>query len=145
MASIAGHDWGSHGDAQPADVRKARLAMLLLCAAALVIANLPDMKILYLFLFYGTLRASTLIPTILTLLRDTIPEPAVFYGILAAILIGLPLFAWGGFSGRTDIKVLGALLTVTISGLTVGLASLRTHVGRASARQSVQSDRNLSD
>ncbi|MCI5132230.1 MAG: hypothetical protein D3904_12085, partial [Candidatus Electrothrix sp. EH2] len=76
------------------------------------------------FPFYGTLRASTLLPTIMTLLRDNIPEPAVFFGILCAILIGLPLFAWGNFNGLVLWKVVGALLTVGISGAVV-LAGMR--------------------
>ncbi len=120
VASIAGHDWTSlKGDKARTVLGRSRLSMILLCCAALVLANLPGMKILYLFLFYGTLRASTLLPTIMTLLRDNIPEPNVFFGILCAILIGLPLFAWGNFNGLVLWKVVGALLTVGISGAIV--------------------------
>ena len=118
VASIAGYDWGMN-------VNRARLSMVLLCCAALFVANFPGMKILYLFLFYGTLRASTLLPTVITLLRKNIPEPAVFFGILCAILIGLPLFAWGNFNGLVLWKVIGALLTVGISGVAVSVGLLR--------------------
>ncbi|MCI5165466.1 MAG: hypothetical protein D3903_05090 [Candidatus Electrothrix sp. GM3_4] len=93
--------------------------MVLLCCAALLIANLPGMKFLYLFLFYGTLRASTLLPTVMTLLKKNIPEPAIFFGILCAILVGLPLFAWGNFNGLVLWKVVSALLTVGISGVAI--------------------------
>ncbi|MCW5213505.1 hypothetical protein VU04_11415, partial [Desulfobulbus sp. TB] len=120
VASIAGHDWSNpkRNQARTA-LGRSRLSMVLLCCVALLIANLPGMKILYLFLFYGTLRASTLLPTIMTLLRDRTPEPNVFFGILCAILIGLPLFAWGNFNGLILWKVVGALLTVGISGAAV--------------------------
>jgi len=116
VSSLAGHDLGG-------GVAGARVSMVLLTVLALVIANVPGMKILYLFLFYGTLRASTLLPTVLSLTMSRVAEAGLFWGILAAILVGLPVFAWGNFGGRPDIAVIGSLITVLTSGLVTVAAS----------------------
>ncbi|MCP4214135.1 MAG: hypothetical protein GY765_05740 [bacterium] len=123
VSSMAGHDMLEmtkiKKSAQEAGViRYSRRSMLLLAAAAVGIANIPGMKILYLFLFYGVLRASTLLPTMITLLKEKLSEQGVFYGILASIVVGLPVFAYGNFSGSTSLKVAGSLMTVLISGAT---------------------------
>jgi len=130
VASLWGHDiermrqdTETENDAQV--VGAARISMLALAAAALLIANLPGIKILYLFLFYGTLRASTLLPTMFTLTRRQISERAVFYGILAGIAMGLPVFAYGNFCGHPVWKTTGAVLTVALSGIAVLAGSRR--------------------
>jgi Na+/proline symporter len=97
-------------------VQYARSAMLVFCLGAVVIANLPGMKILYLFLFYGTLRASTLLPTVILILKKDVSEPGVFWGIVSAIAVGLPIFAYGKFTGNLPFIVFGSIFTVGISG-----------------------------
>lgn len=76
------------------------------------------------FLFYGTLRASTFLPTVFSLLWRGLPERAVFYGILASIGFGLPVFAYGNFTGQTHWAVAGTLTTVSVSGIIVGISKL---------------------
>ena len=129
ISAIGGHDILNRlrKDGPPPDsevVAGARLNMLLLAAAGLLIANLPGIKILYLFLFYGTLRASTLLPTVLTLLKDEVPEAPVFWGILLAMVVGLPLFAYGNLTGSLTWILFGSLFTVLFPGLTVAAGLL---------------------
>lgn len=90
--------------------------MVVLSVAAIGIANIPGLTVLYLFLFYGTLRASTLLPTIVTLLRPKVSEKGVFYGILGSILIGLPIFAYGNLNKITGLIIFGSLFSVLFSG-----------------------------
>jgi Na+/proline symporter len=97
----------------------AKYGMVALAIGGILIANIPDLKILYLFIFYGTLRASTLIPTILTIIYKKLSEKGMFYGILTSLCIGVPLFAVAGFNGLTDLKVFGSLFTVLASGIIV--------------------------
>lgn len=82
-----------------------RLSILAMAAAAIGIALVPGVTILSLFLFYGTLRSSTLIPTILTLYVRRIPAWSVFWGVSVAIAAGLPVYACGAIYGNTDLKV----------------------------------------
>jgi len=128
VSSMAGADIEDRLRWNVSSVHVARAGMLLVALAAVLIASIPGMEIVYLFLFYGTLRASTLLPTVQTLLSrrdEDISEPAMFYGIIGSILIGLPIFAYGNFGDHTAFIVAGSLLTVLISGSVVYACSNR--------------------
>jgi urea-proton symporter len=99
------------------ELNSGRWAMVALTILAVVIANIPGLKILHLFLFYGTLRAATLLPTIMTLLSERISEPGIFWGILTSIIIGLPLFAYGKMTGNLNLAVAASIFTVLGSGI----------------------------
>jgi Na+/proline symporter len=98
---------------------KARSGMFLLAVGGVIISNIPDMKILYLFIFYGTLRASTLLPTIITIINKKVSEKGMFFGILTSLVIGVPLFAYAKFNGHTDLAVWSSIFTVSASGVIV--------------------------
>lgn len=87
----------------------ARIGMLILAFMGFLISIIPGMKILYLFLFYGTLRATTFFPTILTILKGAQNEKHIFYSIAIAIFLGAPIMAYGNFNGILDLKVFGAI------------------------------------
>ena len=70
-----------------------------------------------LFLFYGTLRATTLLPTVLTLLDRKLTARGVFAGVLTSLCIGLPVFAAGNLQGIASLKTIGSLLAVLLSGV----------------------------
>lgn len=95
-----------------------REGMIIFVVIGILIANIPGLQILHLFLFYGTLRATTLIPTIVTIYHER-DEKAVYRGLLASMVIGIPVFIWGSLSGLWWLKLIGALLAVGISGVMV--------------------------
>ena len=105
-------------------LKTAKASMIWLLALGIVIANIPGMTVTHLFLFYCTLRATTLLPTALTLSGKKLTGKGVFYGILSSFFIGLPVFAYGNISGIAVWKTVGSLLTVLISG-TVALTISR--------------------
>jgi len=96
-----------------------RGSMVISILIGVIIANIPGIQILYLFLLYGTLRASTFLPTVISLSKENVSEKAMFWGILSSIIIGLPVFAYGKFSGNITLIVGGSLLTMLISGMSV--------------------------
>lgn len=98
---------------------RARSGMVLLAIGGIIIANIPDMKILYLFIFYGTLRASTLLPTIYTIINKKVSETGMFYGICTSLGFGVPVFAFAKFNGLTDLAVWSSIFVVTASGAIV--------------------------
>ncbi len=129
ISSITGHDFISSKDAPESRVIfTARMGMLSLAAAAIAISNIPGLKILHLFLFYGTLRASTLLPTLLGITTKRITEKGAFWGIVCSFLVGLPLFTYGKLSGNSDLSVWGAILTVSFSGIISSIISLFSRV-----------------
>lgn len=112
LSSIIGHDVAERYNLK--FLESSRFSIMILTFLAILIANIPDLKILYLFMFYGTLRSATFLPTVLTLLNKRLGEVQTFYGILAAILIGLPIFAYGNFNKIPWMIVVGSLLTVLL-------------------------------
>jgi len=120
ISSLVGHDiidelsWQSEvKDRSPVI---SRLSMVVVSIIAIAIANIPNLKIVHLFLFYGTLRASTLLPTIMTIMGKNLSDKGLFYGIILSLAIGLPLFAYGNFANSTIFIICGSLFTVLASG-----------------------------
>ena len=105
-------------------MRKTKLSMILLLTAGIAVANIPGLTVTHLFLMYGTLRASTLLPTILTLKGIRLAPQGIVAGIIAAMAIGLPVFGYGNIKGIASCKTAGSLLTVILSGA-VALAVTR--------------------
>ncbi len=104
-------------------VKKSRLTMLALLGVAIAIANIPGLSVTTLFLFYGTLRATTLLPTVMTLLNKRLSARGVYVGVLASLCLGLPLFAYGSLAGNAALKTLGSLTSVLTSGVVATLLS----------------------
>ena len=94
-----------------------KLSMVILLIVAVLIANIPGLTVTHLFLFYGTLRASTLLPTIMTLNKHKLSKNGVFWGILLSLIVGLPIFAYGNIFNISLCKTLGSLITLLLSGI----------------------------
>lgn len=99
------------------EVRAARFAMIAVTIVAILIANIPGLTILYLFLLYGTLRSSVMLPTVFAILGKRMSERGLYYGILTSMIVGLPIFAYGNFAGNIPMIVFGSLFTILASGL----------------------------
>lgn len=127
VSALAGHDLAHTGNA----IRRGRAAMIGAVILATLIANVPGIAIVHLFLVYGTLRASTLAPTVITLVSGRRPtEAGVFYGIIAAIFVGVPVLVYGSIlGGGPTFTALGSVLTITIATV----ACLATRSARARA------------
>jgi len=95
----------------------ARMAMVLVTILAICIANIPGIKILYLWLLYGTLRSSVLLPTIYAILKIRMSEKGLFYGILISIVLGVPMFAIGKFGNHLPWILAGTFTTLLASGI----------------------------
>ncbi len=83
----------------------------------LAVALIPGLQILHLFIFYGTWRASTMIPTILTLYWKDLHRKAVFAAILASLIFGAPIYGWGTYIGNPHLAVSGSLLVLILGAL----------------------------
>lgn len=121
VSSVAGHDIVQRLKAKTGHDYKeltiARIGMVLVAILAIAVANIPGITITYLFLFYGTLRSSVMLPTIFAIKGRKMTERGIFYGILASLIIGLPIFAIGNLNGNVPMIVAGSLLTIGLSGV----------------------------
>lgn len=112
-------DWQTSGD----NIKVSRWTMLVLLGVSIAIANIPGLGVTHLFLFYGTLRASTLLPTVMTLLDKKLTANGVFAGVVSALCVGLPIFAVGNLMNHSVLKTVGSLTTVLLSGIVALLVS----------------------
>ena len=94
----------------------AKSAMVLLLVLAVGIANIPGLTVTDLFLIYGTLRATTMLPTVLTLKGKKLTAAGVTVGIIASMAIGMPVFIVGTVAQSALLKTVGSLCAVLISG-----------------------------
>lgn len=95
---------------------KTKFSMILLLVAGIAVANIPGLTVTHLFLMYGTFRASTLLPTVLTLKGVRLAPQGIVAGVISAMLIGLPVFGYGNIKGIAICKTVGSFLTVILSG-----------------------------
>jgi Na+/proline symporter len=104
-------------------IKVARIAMILLVIVGIGIANIPGMTIITLFLFYGTIRATTFLPTFIAINKKYVARQGMFWGVLFSMLIGAPIFAYGYYVVNVMkvttswLLVEGSLLTVFASGI----------------------------
>lgn len=108
-------------------LKRTKWAMVALLAVGIAIANVPGLTVTHLFLFYGTLRSSTLLPTILTLKGVKFTPKGIQYGVVAALAVGLPIFAYGTVLNSGPYKTLGSLATVLLGGI-VGMMVTKLEV-----------------
>lgn len=104
-------------------MRSAKGSMVLLLVLGILIANIPGLTVTHLFLFYCTLRATTLLPTATTLLGKRLTANGVFFGVLSSFVVGLPVFAYGNVTGNPVIKTAGSLIAVFLSGIVALIVS----------------------
>lgn len=132
VSSIAGHDVAMRisdsgkpgtitairiGDRLLSPVDLARISMFVITVFAICIANIPGITITYLFLFYGTLRSSVMLPTIFAIKGWRMSERGLYYGIMASLVVGLPIFAYGNLHNNIPLILTGSILTICTSGI----------------------------
>ncbi|MDD2979548.1 MAG: hypothetical protein PHN80_06195 [Hespellia sp.] len=98
-------------------------AMVILLIVGILIANIPGLTVTHMFLFYCTFRATTMLPTIMTLLKVKLTGKGVTAGIITALVVGLPIFAYGTISGISIYKTVGSLTTVLSAGIVAFIVS----------------------
>ncbi len=99
-------------------VKSSKIGMLVMLAAAVCIANIPHLTVSHLFLLYGTFRASTMLPTVMTLKNVKLSAKGVCCGVILSMLIGIPVFAYGTITDTAVLKTAGSLITLLLSGIT---------------------------
>lgn len=105
-------------DAADAQIlRTARWTILMLAMIAIAIALIPGVTILKLFLFYGTLRSATFVPTLFILFCRRLSATPVFWGAFLAMILGLPAYLAGELTGNVDLKVAANIGILIVSFL----------------------------
>ncbi len=102
LSCFGGHDLNEFlSGKKESAVKLSRLLIIAGGLLAIIIANIPNIQITHLFLFYGTFRSCTFIITIFLMNGKTLEEKSVFWGLLITFLIGVPLLIWANFIGNS--------------------------------------------
>lgn len=99
--------------------------MIVLLILGILVANIPGLTVTHLFLFYCTLRATTLLPTVMTLIGKKLTGNGIYVGVISSFLVGLPVFAYGSITDNSIIKTIGSLITLLLSGIIAAAISRR--------------------
>ena len=122
----------THSLTEEGQERLSHITMVALLAASILIAHIPGLTVTHMFLFYGTLRATTLLPTVFTLLGRKLRPSGVVAGVAVALVTGLPVFAYATINQLSLLKSAASLYTVMVSGI-IALAVTASHRGRTPA------------
>lgn len=117
VANMTGHDIYNKFKSDASDqgsINYARYGMIALVVTALIVANLPGMSMVYLFLFFAILRAAVWLPSMIALLKPNwITEAGMFWGILLAVIPGETLYVWGQlYGGGNMVTFAGTLIAI---------------------------------
>jgi Na+/proline symporter len=112
LSCLGGHDINNLSKLKNNSILLSRLIMIVGGSIAIVIANIPNLQIVHLFLFYGTLRSSTLTITILTILNKKLEERFLVFGLLFSMFICLPVFVWANLNSSAYIISISSLATI---------------------------------
>lgn len=107
-----------------AKVSHLKWAMVILTIGSIILSNI-DMTIIDFFLIYGILRATTFGTTVMTLLGYKYTANGVFYGVLVALVIGMPTFVYAKLNDMLWLNIVASVFTLVIS---IIIATLHTKI-----------------
>lgn len=102
-------------------VRNSRKAMfgitVLGLLVALAAAYIPGFGLKHLWWIFNTVAACVVVPTVLSLYWERLDARGVFWGVLTAFVVGIPLFVYGNISDQPVWIVGASLFIIAISTL----------------------------
>lgn len=111
-------DWQVTSKLEMADkIKVSKIFMAVLLILSNLIANIDGLTISHLFLFYGILRATTMLPTAMTIAGKKLTANGVITGVITSLVVGLPVFACGTVLNAPVVKTLGSLLALLLAGI----------------------------
>lgn len=103
------------------DISKPRTGMLLILIlgilVALITAYIPGFGLKQLWWIFNSVGAALVVPTILSLYWDRLTAKGAYYGIITALVIGLPLFVYGNLTDNTNLIVMSALFIIIVNAI----------------------------
>ena len=100
-------------------VRRSRFAMfgitLAGLAVALAVIYVPGFGLKYLWWIFNTIAACVAVPTVLSLYWKRLSSRGVFWGVLTAFVVGIPVFIYGNYTDTPWISVAASVGIIAIT------------------------------
>lgn len=104
-----------------AAIKSARKAMIGIAIIGLLVAlgalYIPGFGLKHLWWVFNTIAACVMVPTVLSLYWNRLSERGVFWGVLVAFVVGIPVFIYGNIIDKPVWIVGASLFIVAISTL----------------------------
>ncbi|MBN2478547.1 hypothetical protein JXB01_04630, partial [Candidatus Micrarchaeota archaeon] len=101
------------------DLSNPRAGMIIILfagiAVALTVNYIPAIGLKQLWWIFNAVAAALIIPTVLSLYWDKLTSKGARYGIISALIIGLPLFVYGNFIDNSVLIVVSAVLILALN------------------------------
>ncbi len=98
-------------------ISSARKAMIGIAVLGLIISlaviYIPGLGLMHLWWVFNTIAACVMVPTVLSLYWDRLSEKGVFWGVLVAFVIGVPLFIYSNILDD-PVWIVGASLFIIV-------------------------------
>ncbi|MEK6961036.1 MAG: hypothetical protein AABX47_07735 [Nanoarchaeota archaeon] len=102
-------------------VQNSRLSMLVMMVMGLIVAlaaaYVPGFGLKQLWWIFNTIAACVVVPTVLSLFWDGLDERGVFWGVLVAFVVGIPLFIYGNTMDDPYLIVSTSLFIIAVSAV----------------------------
>jgi Na+/proline symporter len=98
------------------ELRRIRIAMVVMSLLGLGLASVPGITILGMFLFYGMLRLAVATPTLAVIFDARVTARGLFSGVLLAVVVAVPVYLVGVAQGSLALKLGATLVAVLASG-----------------------------
>ncbi len=79
--------------------------------------NIPGFGLKHLWWIFNTVAACVVVPTVLSLYWDRLDAKGVFWGVLVAFIVGVPLFVYGNVINN-PVWIVGASLFIILISTT---------------------------
>ena len=87
--------------------------MVVLAVAGFAITQIPGITLLYIFLFFATLRAAVWLPSLVAIVKPKLlTEQGMFYGMGIAIIVGVPMFVYGKLAKSLPYTFTGTIVAI---------------------------------
>jgi urea-proton symporter len=112
-------------------IRSARKAMIAITVLGLLVAMgalyIPGFGLKHLWWVFNTIAACIVVPTVLSLYWSKLSERGVFWGVLTAFVIGIPLFIYGNIIDNA-VWIVGASLFIIFISTVMCLVMPKKHL-----------------
>jgi len=84
---------------------------------AMAVVYIPGFELFQLWWIFNTIAACVVVPTILSLYWDRLSPKGVFWGVLVAFFVGLPIFIYSNIINNSVMTVLSSLGIIAVTTL----------------------------
>ncbi|HLD81738.1 MAG TPA: hypothetical protein VJA22_00850, partial [Patescibacteria group bacterium] len=82
---------------------------------AMAVIFIPRFELFHLWWVFNTIAACVVVPTVLSLYWDRLNPKGVFWGVLVAFFVGLPIFIYSNFIQNNVMTVLSSLGIIALT------------------------------